>query len=46
MTGVQTCALPISMATRDIVLIAVRDKFPPFDGSSAPWFDVLRSVTS
>ena len=36
----------LALATRDIVLIAVRDKFPPFDGSSAPWFDVLRSVTS
>ena len=36
----------LALATRDIVLIAVRDKFPPFDGSSTPWFDVLRSVTS
>ena len=36
----------LALATRDIVLTAVRDKHPPFDGSSAPWFDVLRSVTS
>ena len=32
----------LAMATRDIVLTAVRDKHPPFDGSAAPWFDVLR----
>ena len=36
----------LALATRDIVLTAVRDKYPPFDGSAAPWFDVLRSVTS
>ena len=36
----------LALATRDIVLTAVRDKHPPFDGSSAPWFDVLRSVGS
>ncbi len=36
----------LALATRDIVLTAVRDRHPPFDGSSAPWFDVLRSVTS
>ena len=32
----------LAMATRDLVHIAVRDKHPPFDGSAAPWFDVLR----
>jgi uncharacterized protein len=36
----------LALATRDIVLTAVRGKHPPFDGSSAPWFDVLRSVAS
>jgi hypothetical protein len=36
----------LAMATRDIVLTAVRDKHPPFDGSATPWFDVLRAVTS
>jgi hypothetical protein len=36
----------LALATRDIVLTAVREKHPPFDGSSSPWFDVLRSVTS
>ena len=36
----------LALATRDIVLTAVRDKYPPFDGSATPWFDVLRSVTS
>ena len=36
----------LALATRDIVLTAVRDKHPPFDGSATPWFDVLRSVSS
>ncbi len=36
----------LAMATRDIVLTAVRDKHPPFNGSATPWFDVLREVTS
>ena len=35
----------LANATRDVVFIAVRDKHPPFDGSAAPWLDVLRSVT-
>ena len=35
----------LAIATRDVVLIAVRDRHPPFDGSAAPWFDVLREVT-
>jgi len=34
----------LATATRDVVLIAVRDKHPPFDGSAAPWLDVLRTV--
>ena len=38
--------IDLALATRDIVLIAVRDKYPPFDGSATAWFDVLRSVTS
>ncbi len=36
----------LAIATRDVVLTAVRDKHPPFDGSAEPWFDVLRTVTS
>jgi hypothetical protein len=36
----------LAMATRDIVHIAVRDKHPPFDGSSAPWFDVFHALAS
>ena len=35
----------LALATRDIVLTAVRDKHPPFDGSAAPWFDVLRALS-
>jgi hypothetical protein len=35
----------LAMATRDLVLTAVRDKHPPFDGSAQPWFDVLHSLT-
>jgi hypothetical protein len=38
--------IDLALATRDMVLIAVRDKYPPFDGSAAPWFDVLRTITS
>ena len=34
----------LAMVTRDLVLTAVRDRLPPFDGSAAPWFDVLRAV--
>ena len=34
----------LANATRDVVLTAVRDKHPPFDGSSAAWLDVLRTV--
>jgi len=34
----------LATATRDIVLIAVRDKHPPFDGSAAPWLDVLEEL--
>jgi hypothetical protein len=34
----------LAMATRDLVLIAVREGFPPFDGQSARWLDVLRDV--
>ncbi len=29
----------LAMATRDMVLAAVRDRHPPFDGSAEPWFD-------
>jgi uncharacterized protein len=36
----------LATATRDVVLTAMRGKLPPFDGSAAPWFDVLRAVTS
>jgi uncharacterized protein len=35
----------LAIATRDLVFTAVRDKHPPFDGSAAPWFDVLRALT-
>ena len=35
----------LATATRDLVLTAVRDRHPPFDGSAAPWFDVLDAVT-
>jgi uncharacterized protein len=34
----------LAMATRDVVLTAVRDKYPPFDGTSAPWLDLLRGL--
>jgi hypothetical protein len=34
----------LAQATRDIVLTAVRDKYPPFDGSATTWFDVLRAL--
>ena len=34
----------LAMVTRDLVLTAVRDKIPPFDGSAEPWFEVLRAV--
>jgi protein associated with RNAse G/E len=34
----------LAQATRDIVLTAVRDRYPPFDGSATPWFDVLRAL--
>jgi hypothetical protein len=34
----------LAIATRDLVLIAVREKLPPFDGSAAPWFDVLHGL--
>ncbi|MCW2775816.1 MAG: hypothetical protein JWN91_4142, partial [Nocardioides sp.] len=36
----------LATATRDVVLIAVQGKLPPFDGSATPWFDVLRAVTT
>jgi hypothetical protein len=36
----------LALATRDVVLTAVRDRHPPFDGSSAPWHDVLRALVS
>ena len=36
----------LAMATRDIVLTAVREKHPPFDGSADPWFDVLHALTA
>jgi hypothetical protein len=35
----------LAMATRDMVFTAVRDKYPPFDGSSASWLTVLETVT-
>jgi hypothetical protein len=34
----------LATATRDLVLTAVRDHHPPFDGSAEPWLDVLRAV--
>jgi uncharacterized protein len=36
----------LAVSTRDLVLTAVRDKHPPFDGSAAPWFDVMRALTA
>ncbi len=36
----------LAMVTRDLVLTAVRDKHPPFDGSAAPWFAVLTRLLS
>jgi hypothetical protein len=36
----------LAMATRDVVLTAVRDKLPPFDGSAEPWFAVLAGLLS
>ena len=37
----------LAMSTRDLIRTAVTGKIPPFDGpSSAPWFDVLRRLTS
>jgi len=36
----------LAMVTRDLVLTAVRDKIPPFDGSAAPWFSVLTALMS
>jgi hypothetical protein len=35
----------LATATRDLVLLAVQQKLPPFDGSATPWFDVLRAVS-
>ncbi len=34
----------LAMVTRDLVLTAVQGCFPPFDGSSKPWFRVLERV--
>ena len=37
----------LAMSTRDLIRTAVTSRIPPFDGtSSAPWFDVLRRLTS
>jgi hypothetical protein len=36
----------LAIATRDLVLTAVREKHPPFDGSAEPWFEVLRRVVA
>ena len=36
----------LALATRDVVLTGVRDKHPPFDGSAAPWLELLRSVVT
>ena len=36
----------LAMVTRDLVLTAVREKVPPFDGSAAPWFTVLGGLMS
>ena len=36
----------LAMVTRDLVLTAVRDRVPPFDGSAAPWFTVLADLLS
>jgi hypothetical protein len=36
----------LAMSTRDLVRTAVTAKVPPFDGSSAPWFEVLARLTS
>jgi hypothetical protein len=33
----------LAMATRDLVLTAVRRRLPPFDGQSARWLDALRA---
>jgi hypothetical protein len=35
----------LATATRDSVHTALRRRLPPFDGSAAPWFDVLHRVT-
>jgi uncharacterized protein len=34
----------LANATRDVVLTAVRDQHPPFDGSAAAWLDLLGTV--
>jgi len=36
----------LAMVTRDLVLTAVREKVPPFDGSAAPWFAVLAGLVT
>jgi len=36
----------LAMVTRDLVLTAVRQKVPPFDGSAAPWFTELTELLS
>ncbi len=36
----------LAMVTRDLILIAVREKHPPFDGSAAPWLAVLTRLLS
>jgi uncharacterized protein len=43
--GYPSDIVDLATATRDVVLAAVRDKLPPFDGSATPWFDVLDTVT-
>jgi hypothetical protein len=34
----------LATGTRDAVYAAVRDRTPPFDGSSAPWLEVLHRL--
>ena len=34
----------LAMASRDIVLTSVRDRHAPFDGSAAPWLEVLHQL--
>ena len=36
----------LAMVTRDLVLTAVSDKIPPFDGAAAPWLTVLTGLMS